>query len=120
MNRDIFAAVSSSRYKQGIAAMGSRRERVLQLRPATFAYKDDAKVTMHYGLVGEEVAGMYPQLVTYALIPCRLFRALATLAIATGAVLAAYAPAAASDQAAPPGGNPGQAIIEQRLAQVLP
>jgi hypothetical protein len=32
----------------------------------TFAYKDDAQGTMHYGLVAEEVAAVYPQLVTYA------------------------------------------------------
>ena len=34
--------------------------------PVTFAYKDDVKMTMHYGLVADEVAAVYPQLVTYA------------------------------------------------------
>jgi Chaperone of endosialidase len=60
------ASLSSARYKQDIAPMGARSEGVLQLRPVTFAYKDDAKATMHYGLVAEEVAAVYPQLVTYA------------------------------------------------------
>ena len=46
--------------------MGARSEGVLSLRPVTFAYKGDAKATMHYGLVAEEVAAVYPQLVTYA------------------------------------------------------
>ena len=57
--------LSSGRYKQDITPMGARSEGVLQLRPVTFAYKDDAKATTHYGLVAEEVAAVYPQLVTY-------------------------------------------------------
>jgi len=61
-----FAAASSARYKQDISPMGVRSEGLLQLRPVTFAYKDDAQATMHYGLVAEEVAAVYPQLVTYA------------------------------------------------------
>jgi len=48
MNRDIFAAVSSSRYKQDIAPKSSRSEGVLRLRPVTFAYKDDAKATVSH------------------------------------------------------------------------
>jgi hypothetical protein len=60
------AQVSSARYKQDIAPMGTRSEGLLQLRPVTFAYKDDAQATMHYGLVAEEVAAVFPQLVTYA------------------------------------------------------
>ena len=39
---------------------------MLQLRPVTCAYKDDPKATMDYGLVAEEVAAVYPQLVIYA------------------------------------------------------
>jgi hypothetical protein len=61
-----FAAASSARYKQDIAPMGSRSVGVFQLRPMTFAYKDDTQATMRYGLVAEEVAAVYPQLVTYA------------------------------------------------------
>ena len=45
--------------------MGTRSEKVLDLRPVTFAYKDDAKGTTHYGLIAEEVAAVYPELVTH-------------------------------------------------------
>jgi hypothetical protein len=31
----------------------------------TFAYKDDARKVTHYGLVAEEVAAVYPELVTH-------------------------------------------------------
>jgi hypothetical protein len=55
---------SSARYKQDIAPMGTRSEKVLDLRPVTFAYKDDSKGTTHYGLIAEEVAAVYPELVT--------------------------------------------------------
>jgi Chaperone of endosialidase len=44
--------------------MGNRSEKVLDLRPVTFAYKDDAGAVMHYGLIAEEVATVYPDLVT--------------------------------------------------------
>jgi Chaperone of endosialidase len=57
-------ATSSARYKQDIAPMGTRSEKMLDLRPVTFAYKDDSKGTTHYGLIAEEVAAVYPELVT--------------------------------------------------------
>jgi len=41
--------ISSGRYKQDMAPMGNRREKVLQLRPVTFAYKEDAHGVTHYG-----------------------------------------------------------------------
>ena len=44
--------------------MGTRSEKVLDLRPVTFAYKDDAQAITHYGLIAEEVATVYPDLVT--------------------------------------------------------
>ncbi len=56
---------SSARYKQDIAPMGARSEKVLDLRPVTFAYKDDAQAVTHYGLIAEEVAAVYPDLVTH-------------------------------------------------------
>jgi hypothetical protein len=55
---------SSARYKQDITPMGTRSEKVLDLRPVTFAYKDDARGVTHYGLIAEEVAAVYPDLVT--------------------------------------------------------
>ena len=57
-------ATSSARYKQDIASMGTRSEKVLDLRPITFAYRDDARAITHYGLIAEEVATVYPELVT--------------------------------------------------------
>ena len=44
--------------------MGNRSEKVLDLRPVTFAYKDDARAITHYGLLAEEGATAYPDLVT--------------------------------------------------------
>jgi len=44
--------------------MGNRSEKVLDLRPVTFAYKDDARTVTHYGLLAEEAAAVYPDLVT--------------------------------------------------------
>ena len=44
--------------------MGNRSEKVLDLRPVTFAYKDDARAIRHYGLIAEEVATVHPDLVT--------------------------------------------------------
>ena len=57
---------SSARYKQDIETMGHRSAGVLQLRPVTFAYRGDAGGTAHYGLVAEEVAAVYPELVVRA------------------------------------------------------
>jgi hypothetical protein len=45
--------------------MGPQSEKLLQLQPVTFAYKDDSKGTTHYGLIAEEVAAVYPELVTH-------------------------------------------------------
>ena len=56
--------LSSARYKQNIVPMGTRSEKVLDLRPVTFAYKDDEQAITHYGLLAEEVAIVYPDLVT--------------------------------------------------------
>jgi hypothetical protein len=56
---------SSARYKRDIASMGTRSEKVLDLHPVTFAYKDDAQGVTRYGLIAEEVAAVYPELVTH-------------------------------------------------------
>ena len=59
------AGGSSARFKRDIEAMGSRSEKVLELRPVTFAYRDDTHGVTHYGLVAEEVEKVYPELVTH-------------------------------------------------------
>ena len=56
---------SSARYKHDIQPMGTRSRGLLQLRPVTFRYKQDAQRERQYGLIAEEVAKVYPELVTY-------------------------------------------------------
>jgi len=57
--------VSSARYKRDIADMGDKTSGLLKLRPVTFRYKSDPAGTLQYGLVAEEVAKVYPELVVY-------------------------------------------------------
>jgi hypothetical protein len=60
--------VSSRRFKEQIADMGDSSSRLFQLRPVTFLYKpeyDKGERTLQYGLIAEEVAKVYPDLVAY-------------------------------------------------------
>jgi hypothetical protein len=57
-------ALSSARYKRDIQTMGTRSQGLLQLRPVTFRYKEDTQGELEYGLIAEEVAEVYPELVT--------------------------------------------------------
>jgi hypothetical protein len=43
--------------------MGSRTEKLTQLRPVSFRLKNDPKGAVQYGLIAEEVAKVYPELV---------------------------------------------------------
>ncbi len=54
---------SSERFKTDIESMESNTARLGQLRPVTFTLKSDAKGTRQYGLIAEEVAKVYPELV---------------------------------------------------------
>jgi hypothetical protein len=54
---------SSERFKTAIAPMGSNMTKLQQLRPVTFRYKADPQGTMRYGLIAEDVAKVYPELV---------------------------------------------------------
>ncbi|MGO9718549.1 MAG: tail fiber domain-containing protein, partial [Steroidobacteraceae bacterium] len=54
---------SAQRYKTDVVPMGSATQRMEQLRPVTFRLKDDASRTVQYGLIAEEVAKVYPELV---------------------------------------------------------
>jgi Chaperone of endosialidase len=56
-------ASSSERFKTGIEPMGSNTSKLQQLRPVTFQYKADPQGTLRYGLIAEEVAKVYPELV---------------------------------------------------------
>jgi hypothetical protein len=56
---------SSARYKRDIHDMGGASAGVMKLRPVTFRYKSDPVGTLQYGLVAEEVARVYPELVVH-------------------------------------------------------
>jgi hypothetical protein len=57
--------LSSARYKQDIAPLALQESaKVQQLRPVTFHYKTEANGPLQYGLIAEEVAQVYPELVT--------------------------------------------------------
>ncbi|MGO8858401.1 MAG: tail fiber domain-containing protein [Steroidobacteraceae bacterium] len=56
-------ASSSERFKTAIAPMGSNTAKLQRLRPVTFHYKADPQGTLRYGLIAEEVAQVYPELV---------------------------------------------------------
>jgi hypothetical protein len=57
--------VSSRRYKHDIKPMDSASEAILALKPVTFRYNKeyDATQTLAYGLIAEDVAQVYPDLV---------------------------------------------------------
>jgi len=54
---------SSERYKIDITTMDSSTANLQQLRPVTFRLKDNPKGPVQYGLIAEEVAKVYPELV---------------------------------------------------------
>ena len=56
--------LSSARYKHDIHDMGTASSKLLKLRPVTFRYNHDPLGNLQYGLVAEEVAKVYPELVT--------------------------------------------------------
>jgi hypothetical protein len=59
-------ALSSRRYKEDIQDMGDASKGLLSLRPVTFHYKkpdSDGSKPLEYGLIAEEVADLYPELV---------------------------------------------------------
>ena len=55
--------VSSARYKRDVQDMRDRSQGLRKLRPVTFRYKQDSHGQRHYGLLAEEVARVYPELV---------------------------------------------------------
>jgi hypothetical protein len=59
---------SSLRFKDDVENMGDATAGLMKLRPVTFRYKagvDDGSRLLQYGLVAEEVAKVYPDLVQY-------------------------------------------------------
>ncbi len=67
-NGQLGTIASSRRFKDAIQDMGNVSDKLMQLRPVTFRYKDTAEKGAHalqYGLIAEEVAKVYPDLVQY-------------------------------------------------------
>lgn len=67
-NGQLGTQTSSRRYKENISDMGDSTSALMKLRPVTFYYKpeyDNGPRTLQYGLIAEEVAQVYPDLVAY-------------------------------------------------------
>jgi hypothetical protein len=59
---------SSRRYKEEIADIGERSDALLELRPVSFRYRKKGKLgarPLQFGLIAEEVAEIFPELVIY-------------------------------------------------------
>ena len=60
---------SSRRFKEDIADMGDASHELMRLRPVTFRYTEpfaDGSKPIQYGLIAEEVAEVYPDLVAHS------------------------------------------------------
>ena len=67
-NGQLGTSGSSLRFKEQVRDMDDSSSRLLKLRPVTFLYKpeyDKGERTLQYGLIAEEVAKVYPELVAY-------------------------------------------------------
>jgi len=67
-NGQLGTGTSSRRFKEDIKDMGEASSRLMNLRPVTFRYKNEIDKegrTLQYGLIAEEVAEVYPELVHY-------------------------------------------------------
>ena len=65
-NGNLGTVSSSRRYKEDIQDMRDASDGLLRLRPVTFRYKEpfgDGSKPVQYGLIAEEVAEVYPDLV---------------------------------------------------------
>jgi hypothetical protein len=65
-NGNLGTVSSSRRYKDDIRDMADASSGLMRLRPVTFRYKkpfDDGSKPIQYGLIAEEVAEVYPDLV---------------------------------------------------------
>ncbi|HTT63142.1 MAG TPA: tail fiber domain-containing protein [Bryobacteraceae bacterium] len=65
-NGQLGTVSSSRRYKEDIRDMGDASNGLMQLRPVTFRYKrayEDGSKPIQYGLIAEEVAQAFPDLV---------------------------------------------------------
>ena len=60
-------ATSSRRFKEGIREIAAESDGLMRLQPVAFEYKPEIDPTglVQYGLIAEDVAEVYPDLVTY-------------------------------------------------------
>jgi hypothetical protein len=68
-NGNLGVTSSSRRYKEDIQDMGDTSTGLLRLRPVTFRYRKpyaDGSQPIQYGLIAEEVAEVYPDLVAHS------------------------------------------------------
>jgi hypothetical protein len=70
VNQDglLHAQTSSLRFKEQVRDMGDSTSALMRLRPVTFLYRpeyDKGDRILQYGLIAEEVAKVYPELVAY-------------------------------------------------------
>jgi hypothetical protein len=66
-NGQLGTATSSRRFKEDIREIGEESDGLMRLRPVAFRYKPEIDPTglTQYGLIAEEVAAVYPDLVVY-------------------------------------------------------
>jgi hypothetical protein len=62
-NGRLGVAPSSARFKRDVRNLGDASSGLMKLRPVSFRYKDDPDSALQYGLIAEEVAPVYPELV---------------------------------------------------------
>lgn len=68
-NGQLGVGMSSRTYKKKIEPMGARSDDLMRLRPVSFRYRepnDKGNYPLQYGLIAEEVAEVYPELVGYS------------------------------------------------------
>jgi hypothetical protein len=68
-NGQLGTVSSSRRFKEDIQDMGDASRDLMRLRPVTFRYKQpfaDGSTPIQYGLIAEEVADVYPDLVAHS------------------------------------------------------
>jgi len=56
---------SSERFKTDVKTIADSSDKLSQLRPVTFTLKADSQRTLQYGLIAEEVAKIFPEMVIH-------------------------------------------------------
>jgi hypothetical protein len=66
-NGQLGTVVSSAEFKKNIQDLDSASDKLRRLRPVRFEYKNDELCTPQIGLIAQEVADVFPELVVYDL-----------------------------------------------------